>query len=94
VSAVDVDKPAATDNAPPIGEGPPTWARLVLIGVAVLPVVTAIVRSIRRDWFPIGDNALLYIRAADAFTEHHPLLGDPLVIPVERRVFGKVAVFE
>jgi hypothetical protein len=43
--------------------------------VAILPVVTAIARSLRRDWFPIGDNALLYLRAADVFTEHHPLLG-------------------
>ena len=74
MSAVDLDTPAATDSTAVV-DGPPRWARVLLIGVAVLPVVTAIVRSLRRDWFPIGDNALLHLRAADVFTEHHPLLG-------------------
>ena len=74
MSAVDLDTPAATDSTAVV-DGPPRWARVLLIGVVVLPVVTAIVRSLRRDWFPIGDNALLHLRAADVFTEHHPLLG-------------------
>ena len=71
----DLDDHPATVHDALVTDGPPRWARLLLIGVAILPIVTAVVRSLRRDWFAIGDNALLYIRAADVFTEHHPLLG-------------------
>jgi hypothetical protein len=42
---------------------------------AVAPVIVATVRAITGDWRPIGDNALFGLRAADVFTEHHPLLG-------------------
>jgi hypothetical protein len=50
-------------------------ARPVLYAAVVLPFLTAAVRAIRDDWFPIGDSALLYLRTADVGTEHHPLLG-------------------
>lgn len=63
------------DEVTSLTEGPSRRWRIGLIAVAVLPVVTSIIRSLRDGWFPIGDNALLYIRAADVFTEHHPLLG-------------------
>jgi hypothetical protein len=43
--------------------------------VAVLPVVVATARGIRRGWLPIGDNALVAIRAHDVFTAFHPWLG-------------------
>lgn len=49
--------------------------RWVLYAAVLLPFVTAAVRAIRQDWFPIGDSALLYLRTADVGTEHHPLLG-------------------
>lgn len=52
-----------------------TRTRPVLYAAAVLPFLTSAVRAIRDDWFPIGDSALLYLRAADVGTEHHPLLG-------------------
>ena len=75
MNAVDLETPPTTDPVASVTDGPSRPLRILLIAVAVLPVVTAIARSLRRDWFPIGDNALLYLRAADVFTEHHPLLG-------------------
>ena len=56
-------------------EGPSRPLRLFLLGLALLPIVIAVVRALRHHWFPIGDNALLYLRARDVFTSHHPLLG-------------------
>src|SRR6188508_2919956 len=41
----------------------------------VLPIVTAVVRALAHGWFPIGDAALLAIRAFDVATSDHPLLG-------------------
>jgi hypothetical protein len=49
--------------------------RLALLALIILPIAVAVVRALRRHWFPIGDNALLYIRVRDTFTAHHPLLG-------------------
>lgn len=49
--------------------------RPLLYAALVLPFLTAAVRAIRADWFPIGDSALLYLRTADVGTQHHPLLG-------------------
>jgi hypothetical protein len=55
-------------------ESPSRRIRAALVGVVMLPVLVAAVRAIVRDWFPIGDSAQLYIRAADVFTRHHPFL--------------------
>jgi hypothetical protein len=49
--------------------------RGVMLAAAILPIVVAIVRALAHHWFPIGDNALLYIRVVDVGTEHHPWLG-------------------
>ena len=73
--AVDVDEATsvvATDESP---AGPGQLARAGLLAIVILPIVVAVVRALRRNWFPIGDNALLYIRTADVLTEHHPFLG-------------------
>lgn len=43
--------------------------------VAVLPVLVAAARAIAQHWRPIGDNALVALRAHDVFTSHQPLLG-------------------
>ncbi len=51
------------------------WARGAMLAAAILPIVVAIVRALVHHWFPIGDNALLYIRVVDVATEHHPWLG-------------------
>jgi hypothetical protein len=54
---------------------PPRWVRAALVVVVLLPILVAIVRALVNDWFPVGDSALLYIRARDVATAHHPLLG-------------------
>jgi hypothetical protein len=41
----------------------------------ILPIAVAVVRAVATGWFPVGDNALLAVRAADVGTQHHPLLG-------------------
>jgi hypothetical protein len=52
-----------------------TWARAAMLAAAIVPIVVAIARAIVHHWFPIGDNALLYIRVVDVGTAHHPWLG-------------------
>ena len=47
----------------------------VAIALAVLPIIVAVVRAIADGWIPLGDQALLQIRAHDVLTSHHPLLG-------------------
>ncbi len=49
--------------------------RWAVVGVVAAPIAFAAARAVRRGWFPIGDSALLYIRAADVGTRHHPWLG-------------------
>jgi len=63
-----------TPAAHPTAE-PNVWARRFVLAVALLPIVAAVVRALMHHWFPIGDNALLYVRVADVLTEHHPWLG-------------------
>ncbi|HAP76777.1 MAG TPA: hypothetical protein DCR14_11915, partial [Acidimicrobiaceae bacterium] len=48
---------------------------LASVLLVVLPILTAAANALRRGWRPIGDNALIAIRAGDVFTTHHPLLG-------------------
>jgi len=50
---------------------------LVALAVALpaIPIIVAVVRAISQRWIPIGDQALLEIRARDVLTAHHPLLG-------------------
>lgn len=49
---------------------------LVVLAIALLPVVTAIARRSGDRWIPIGDNALIELRARDVFSfDHFPMLG-------------------
>jgi hypothetical protein len=49
---------------------------VLAIVLALLPLAVALVRSVRREWRPLGDNALVEIRSRDVFTSgHFPLLG-------------------
>lgn len=68
------DAPEVADAPGTAGE-PTRVLRAVLVGLVVLPILVAVVRALRHDWFPIGDDALLYIRVRDVLTSHHPLLG-------------------
>ncbi len=45
------------------------------IALPAIPIVIAVSRAIAQRWIPIGDQALLEIRAHDVLTAHHPLLG-------------------
>jgi hypothetical protein len=53
----------------------PDFVVAAVWAVAVLPVVVAAVRAIVGHWRPIGDNALVALRAHDVLTSHQPLLG-------------------
>ena len=54
----------------------PSSARRWVARVAVLlPIVVAVVLALVNGWFPVGDAALLAIRAYDVGTPDHPLLG-------------------
>ncbi len=49
---------------------------LLVLSIALVPVVTAIARRSGDRWIPIGDNALIELRARDVFSlDHFPLLG-------------------
>lgn len=63
-----------TDSSPEQIE-PPPWVRWSLRAVVVLPFVLAAARAVVTGWFPVGDGALLAIRAQDVGTLHHPWLG-------------------
>jgi hypothetical protein len=52
----------------------PEWWLVLAAGVS-LPIVLAAVRGVRRGYLPIGDNALIEMRARDVLTAHHPWLG-------------------
>jgi hypothetical protein len=45
------------------------------IALPAIPIIVAVSRAIVQHWIPIGDQALLEIRARDVLTAHHPLLG-------------------
>lgn len=49
---------------------------IIVVAIALLPVLTAIARRRGDRWIPIGDNALIEMRARDVFSlDHFPLLG-------------------
>lgn len=52
------------------------WPAIGVAGLAAAgPILVALVRALRRGWYPVADNAYFSIRARDVLTEHHPLLG-------------------
>ena len=52
---------------------------LVLVSglAAAIPVLVAAVHQLRIDWVPLGDDAIIAIRAFDVLTSDPPLLGMP-----------------
>ncbi len=73
---VDTDRPDTDDVVGDMEQTePPRWIRVVATCVVIVPIITAVLRALRNDWFPIGDNALLFIRTRDVLTEDHPYLG-------------------
>ncbi|MEO5900972.1 MAG: hypothetical protein ABIR68_12715, partial [Ilumatobacteraceae bacterium] len=51
------------------------WTPAALTAAVVVPIVVAVVRAVHERWFPVGDSALLYVRARDVLTADHPWLG-------------------
>jgi hypothetical protein len=66
--------PATSPDAPGSDE-PPRSLRWALRVAVVLPIVVAAARAVATGWFPVGDSALLAIRATDVGTSQHPWLG-------------------
>jgi hypothetical protein len=52
----------------------PVWRWIARLAVLV-PIFVAVIRALSSDWMPVGDDALLAVRASDVATGHHPLLG-------------------
>ncbi len=48
---------------------------VLAIAVPAIPIVVAVARAITDRWIPMGDQALVEIRARDVLTAHHPWLG-------------------
>ena len=62
------------------GLGAAAWLRrhaLVLATglAAALPIVVVVIRAVAAGWAPLGDNAIIAVRAYDVFTAHSPLVG-------------------
>ncbi len=72
---LDTVVPVGTEQVDASVIEPRRLVRVAATASVVLPIVTAVVRALRNDWFPIGDNALLFIRTRDVLTEDHPFLG-------------------
>jgi hypothetical protein len=51
--------------------------RLVLLAglAAALPVIVATIRAAANGWVPLGDDAIIVVRAYDVLSTHPPLLG-------------------
>ncbi len=81
-SEIALPRPDAAPRSSRTDAPPPTdttrVADRLLIGtivLAIVPIAVAVIRALHRGWIVVGDNALIFIRTWDVFTEHHPLLG-------------------
>lgn len=53
------------------------WPEALLVAAVVLalvPIAASAVRALGSDWFPTGDNGLVYARTTDVFTTDTPLI--------------------
>lgn len=53
------------------------WVAGVLVLVMMAPFVLSVGRAIRADWYPLGDDALISLRAQEASRGDFPLVGQP-----------------
>ena len=51
------------------------WIFALCMGLWFTLAATAAARAVLAGWYPVGDEALIAIRALDVFGPHHPLLG-------------------
>lgn len=57
--------------------------------VAVVPAVFSAALALHNSWLPMGDNALIGLRASDVFSSHTPLIGQPSTSDL----YGSAAAF-
>lgn len=67
-------EPASSASGVPTAPPATKW-RVAVRLVVLLPIAIAAVRALVSGWFPVGDSALLAVRAADVGTADHPWLG-------------------
>ena len=64
---------------PAVGESgrrPAEHLLVAAIGLAAaLPVIASAITAIANNWIPVGDDAVIAVRAYDVFSAHTPLLG-------------------
>lgn len=72
---LDVDGDGVSGDDLNVTGEPSRNIRMAATAIVIVPFVTAVLRAVRNDWFPVGDNALLFIRTRDVWSEHHPFLG-------------------
>ena len=53
------------------------WVAGALILVMLAPFVLSVGRAIQADWYPLGDNALISLRAQEVSKADFPLVGQP-----------------
>ncbi len=51
------------------------WLVLVTGVAAALPVIVATIGAVAHGWVPLGDDAIIVVRAYDVLSTHPPLLG-------------------
>jgi hypothetical protein len=72
-----------TDRSGACSEGPAVtgsrrrdrWLAVLAVAVAIVPIVTALVRALSHHWVPLNDDAITAVRAYDVFSGPFPLLG-------------------
>jgi len=58
------------------GPRPTEHLLVVALGLAAaLPVIASTIEAITNSWIPVGDDAVIAVRAYDVFSVHTPLLG-------------------
>jgi hypothetical protein len=73
VTTTSAERPVAVPAASATRRLPPTW--LVVSGLTTALIVFCTGRGLARGYEPIGDNAMIELRAWDVFSRDFPLLG-------------------
>lgn len=64
------------------------WLLTVCLGLWLVLAAIAAVRAVLSDWYPVGDEALIALRALDVFGPHHPLLGTAASVAIGGGVYS------
>jgi hypothetical protein len=76
MGSVTIDEsPAGSRTSEPPSARTVDRRRAAMLAACLVPIVVAVVRALRQDWIPVGDDGLLAVRVADVGTPDHPWLG-------------------